>query len=239
MPSDIAGGEHEVVLRADHQARHLDETIGDARREVPVAIHVPVVVDRRGERAGRPERLLVDLEHLGWERSPVLRHLVEEDHVDEVVGAATPREHPLGEPRFLELDDVDRGVDEDLTQQLDGRHVRAREIRRVHTDDPGGELRIHPGELPDEQPAPIVSREHRVFVTERVDQSREATVDELDVVRDVGLVGTAVSRKIGRDDVEPGGCDRVDLVSPRVRELGKTVAKEHQRLGARLPTGLE
>ena len=151
--------------------------------------------------------------------------------------SSAPRPHEnthSARPGFLELDDVDRRVDEDLAQQLDRRHVRARKVGRVHADDARGELGIHPGELPDEQAAPVVTGEHRALVAERGDEAGEATVDELDVVRDVGLVGAAVAGEVGSDDVEAGRGERVDLVAPRVRELGEPVTEEHERALARL-----
>ncbi len=133
----------------------------------------------------------------------------------------------------MELHDVDRRVDEDLAQQLDGRDRRPRQIGRVDPDDSSGRVREHARELPHEDAAPVVAADHDPLVAERGHERAHRAVQERDVVADVGLVAAAVAGHVGRDDVVARGRHRVDLAPPREGELGKAVEQQHQRVGGR------
>ena len=91
-------------------------------------------------------------------------------------------------------------------------------------------------EIPHDGRAPVVTHDDRllfaVMVDERGDVVRE--VDHVVVLDRRRARRTAEAALIGRDRVVAGRRERRNLVTPRVRELGKAVAQDHERTGARL-----
>ena len=143
-------------------------------------------------------------------------------------------EHPgagihlaLGDTRLLEPQHVlplDVAVDEHLQEVRPGE----RKVRRAHTDDAGAPLGVQHPHGPDDEAAPVMADEHRLFETEFVEQANEVAGQLIHAVgRDrFGCGGTAVAALVGRDRPEPGRRDGRELVPPRVGQLGESVGED-------------
>ncbi len=93
--------------------------------------------------------------------------------------------------------------------------------------------------LPHDKPAPVVADEDRLFDSQMIEQSHQIGREILDVVgfHRLRTIRRAVAALIGCNDMNPRLTQRLDLVTPRKRNLGPAVAQHHRRL-VRFGTGL-
>ena len=114
-------------------------------------------------------------------------------------------------------------------EQLDGRHRRAGQVRRVDTDHAGHPVGVQQRHLPHHQTAPVVADEDGSLDVEDVQQPHQvaAEVGHVVVGHRRGPGAAAVPALVWRDGPEPGIGHRGELAAPRVGQLGEAVAEHH------------
>ncbi len=192
--------QNRISFGRDHQTRDLHLHPGDVFGEVPVAIQVPVVLERRGDRAFHPERVDICSDDLvGEDLLPDARGTGEEE-TEEAFGV--PLEQVLGGAPLLELKDVVVLRGPRLTDIDRGGNRGARKVGRVEPDDARRLLRIEPGERPGKQAAPVMSHHDRPLVPQRRDHLRDTPSHPQDVVIHVGFVGASEAGEVDRNRAE-------------------------------------
>ena len=137
----------------------------------------------------------------------------------------------LGDPRFLEVEDVIKVVAVGLLHRLERRGPGPAAVRHAHRDQAGEAVGMEEKAVPRHQRAPVVADDHRRLLAERIDDSDHIRREVLDVVGiDLArLVALAVAAQIRGDRVIARLRERRQLVPPRIPGLGKAVEQEHQR----------
>ena len=136
----------------------------------------------------------------------------------------------LGDADRLEVEDIEELAFEDLLEDVERRGRRIGE-RHAHVEDGRDPLGMQPPHLPDHHGAPVVPDEGRLLVAEVVEQAAQIGRE---VVRAVpidlgGAAAPPVAPQVGRDGAVPGPSERVQLMPPRVPELGEAVAEDDRR----------
>ncbi len=147
-------------------------------------------------------------------------------------GAQVGLELPLGRTDLLEVEDVEEAVAHDRPQELGGSGGPERE-RHADAGDGPHPLGVQPGQVPDDQRAPVVPHEHGLVVAGLVDEAEQVVAERVDPVRpDLGrAAGAAVAALVRGDDVVAGGGEGRELVAPRPRRLGEAVGEDDRRRG--------
>jgi hypothetical protein len=140
----------------------------------------------------------------------------------------------VGDAGLLEVDDVHL-VAEDVAVHLDRIQRQARDERGVEADDPGATVGVRQRHGPDDDAAPVVASEHRLFDAEMVQKADQIAGQMFHVIGldRVGSIGQAVTALVGRDHPAPGRGQGRDLVSPGIGELRKAVAQHDRNALAR------
>ncbi len=252
-PVGHGGRQHDVVLRQDHQARHLD-LLFDILRAFPVARQVAVPVDAAGK-AGAREAIDEDFQFFGvkscsprqsfsssanaliiarlrcsagapWYAVWVMVFLRMKKRKARATSLARIAS---ASPGFLEMDDVHvaavRGA-----QAHDRVDRRARQERHVHADDAAHPLFMEQRHMPSDDATTIVAAEDGLLDAECVEQPGHVAGQMLDVVliHGGGPVRQAVAALIWRQHTIAGIRQRRNLMTPRVSEFRKAVT-EHDR----------